>query len=383
MFKRKASSSKHLPGIPCPYCEYENDIGVEECVQCYYQFSKSARMQPVSNTSTPNDEILDILLSDGFDEEDHDVAVEAVLTMDDMIVDVDQYAIVEADENEVEEFSFFPAQGPTLTETVESTPYIDEELTKEDFPSKIVQFELDSIDPLEQVPEPVHSGRGHLFSPDVNESVDQDLTEIMQPPVQQEEPEQALIQPNLTLSENIDIPDLDDLDFDTLDLDIDTPAIVDEHQEVVETTPEIIEEPMTAEQAVQTSTSQEYEIEPRPDSSHENQTPTVEATPRIWPWAAADPWDDTTVVREVVTIMEAIQHGKFDVAAQLLDALGPHLTVNLDVLHHICVALQYINRVEHSKWVAEMASRVYPEHPTTIEVKTLILGGQDNADPSS
>jgi len=381
MFKRKASSSKHLPGIPCPYCEYENDIGVEECVQCYYQFSKSARLQPVSNSSTPNDEILDILLSDGFDEEDQDVAVEAVLTMDDMVVDVDQYAIVDADENEAEDFSFFPAQGPTLTETVESTPYVDEELTKEDFPSKVVEFELDSIDPLEQVPEPVHSGRGHLFSPDVNESVDQDLTEIMQPPVQPEEPEQPLIQPNLTLSENIDVPDLDDLDFDTLDLDV--PSIIDEQQDPVETPPQILEESTTVEQSDQMTTSGELENEPLPASNEESVTPTVEASPRIWPWAAAEPWDDTIVIREVVSIMEAIQHGKFDVAAQLLDALGPHLTVNLDVLHHICVALQYINRVEHSKWVAEMASRVYPEHPTTIEVKKLILGGPEDANTSS
>jgi hypothetical protein len=375
MFKRKASSSsKHLPGIPCPYCEYENDIGAEECVQCYYHLSKSARMQPVSNASTPNDEILDILLSDGLDEEDHDVAVEAVLTMDDMVVDVDQYAIVDTDEDEAEEFSFLPAQGPTLTETVESAPYVDEELTKDDLPSEVVQFEIDSLDPLEQVPEPVHSGRGYLFSPDVSESVDEDLTEIMQPPVQQEEPEQPLIQPNLTGSENINVPNLDDLDFDTLDLD--TPSIVDEHQEPVETTPQVIEESMTAEHVDRTATSEEHEKESVPDLNQESAAPPVEATPRIWPWAAAEPWDDTTVVREVVTIMEAIQHGKFDVAAQLLDTLGPHLTVNLDVLHHICVALQYINRVEHSKWVAEMASRVYPDHPSTIEVKTLILGGQ-------
>lgn len=331
-------------------------------------------MQPVSNSSTPNDEILDILLSDGFDEEDQDVAVEAVLTMDDMVVDVDQYAIVEENENEAEEFSFFPAQGPTLTETVESTPYVDEELTKEDLPTEVVQFEIDSFDPLEQVPEPVHSGRGHLFSPDVNESVDQDLTEIMQPPVQPEEPDQPLIQPNLTISENIDVPDLDDLDFDTLDLD--EPSVIDQHQEPVETTPQPIEEPTTSEQVDQTITSEEHEIEPLPDSSQEIPVTAGEETPRIWPWAAAEPWDDTTVVREVVAIMEAIQHGKFDVAAKLLDTLGPHLTVNLDVLHHICVALQYINRVEHSKWVAEMASRVYPEHPSTIEVKTLILGGQ-------
>jgi len=381
MFKRKASSSsKHLPGIPCPYCEYENDIGAEECVQCYYHLSKSARMQPVSNPTTPNNEILDILLSDGLDEEEHDVAVEAVLTMDDMVVDVDQYAIVDTDEDQAEEFSFLPAQGPTLTETVESAPYVDEELTKDDLPSEVVQFEIDSLDPLEQVPEPVHSGRGHLFSPDVSEALDEDLTEIMQPPVQQEEPEQPIIQPNLTGSENIDVPDLDDLDFDTLDLDIDAPAIVEEHQKVVETTQEIIEEPMTTEQVDRTVSSEEYERETLPDSSPKLEAPPGETIPRIWPWPAAEPWDDTTVVREVVAIMEAIQHGKFDVAAQLLDALGPHLTVNLDVLHHICVALQYINRVEHSKWVAEMASRVYPEHPSTIQVKTLILGGQEHAD---
>ena len=262
-------------------------------------------MQPVSNPTTPNNEILDILLSDGLDEEDHDVAVEAVLTMDDMVVDVDQYAIVDTDEDQAEEFSFLPAQGPTLTETVESAPYVDEELTKDDLPSEVVQFEIDSLDPLEQVPEPVHSGRGHLFSPDVSEALDEDLTEIMQPPVQQEEPEQPIIQPNLTGSENIDVPDLDDLDFDTLDLDIDAPAIVEEHQKVVETTQEIIEEPMTTEQVDRTVSSEEYERETLPDSSPKLEAPPGETIPRIWPWPAAEPWDDTTVVREVVAIMEA------------------------------------------------------------------------------
>ncbi|MDA1168544.1 MAG: hypothetical protein O2866_06655, partial [archaeon] len=161
MFKRKTSSSKHLPKVQCPYCEFENEIGAEDCKQCYYQFSQSARMQPVSAMSTPNSEILDILLSDSEEEEYELMAVEAVLSIDDVVVDVDQYNILDSqDGEEPEEFSFFPASGPTLTETVESTPYVDEELNIEDAPTDVVHFEIQAVDPLEQVPEPVHSGRG-------------------------------------------------------------------------------------------------------------------------------------------------------------------------------------------------------------------------------
>jgi hypothetical protein len=374
MFKRKtSSSSKHLPGAKCPYCEFENDIGVEQCKQCYYQFSQSARMQPVSDMSTPNSEILDILLSDSEEEEEYELmAVEAVLSMDDVVVDVDQYSILESqDGDEPEEFSFFPASGPTLTETVESTPYVDEELSIDDAPTDVVHFEIDEVDPLEQVPEPVHSGRGHLFSPENNGPLDQDLTEIMQPPEQIElfeEPKQQNVAAPLVQVPQVHVPDLDDLDLD--DLDFGDQVVTSSSVEETTISPVSAEESSSHyENGVGSSPSEQQEI-----ISPEQQIQADVHPHRIWPWGAQEPWEDAVVVREVVSIMEAIQHGKIDTAARLLDQLGPHLTVNLDVLQHICVALQYVNRIEHSKWVAEMAYRIYPDHPSTIEVKKLILG---------
>ncbi|MEK9730967.1 MAG: hypothetical protein VW230_04325 [Candidatus Poseidoniales archaeon] len=373
MFKRKtSSSSKHLPGAQCPYCEFENDIGAEECKQCYYQFSQSARMQPVSAMSTPNSEILDILLSDSEEEEYELMAVEAVLSMDDVVVDVDQYSILESqDGDEPEEFSFFPASGPTLTETVESTPYVDEELSIDDAPTDVVHFEIEEVDPLEQVPEPVHSGRGHLFSPENNAPLDQDLTEIMQPPEQIElfeEPKQQNVAAPLVQVPQVHVPDLDDLDLD--DLDFGDQVVTSSSVEETTISPVSAEESSSHyENAVDSSPSEQQEI-----ISPEPQIQADVHPHRIWPWGAQEPWEDAVVVREVVSIMEAIQHGKIDTAARLLDQLGPHLTVNLDVLQHICVALQYVNRIEHSKWVAEMAYRIYPDHPSTIEVKKLILG---------
>jgi hypothetical protein len=330
-------------------------------------------MQPVSDMSTPNSEILDILLSDSEEEEYELMAVEAVLTMDDVVVDVDQYNILEAqDGDEPEEFSFFPASGPTLTETVASTPYVDEELTGDDLPPDVVQFEIENIDPLAQVPEPVHSGRGHLFSPESNTSLDQDLTEIMQPPEQIElfeEPKQQIVVNTHVQVPQAHLPDLDDLDLDDLDLDVQQSIPPNTEEPTVPFAPvdhTIVAQPVNDEAT-----------QPEPEDMTMAQQPSVQEPPnplRIWPWDAQEPWDDAVVVREVVAIMEAIQHGKLDAAARLLDELGPHLTVNLDVLQHICVALQYVNRIEHSKWVAQMAQRCYPEHPSTIEVKKLILG---------
>ena len=117
------------------------------------------------------------------------------------------------------------------------------------------------------------------------------------------------------------------------------------------------------------------QIEDQPDTTESESTQKPSAPLRIWPWPAQEPWEDTVVIQEVVDIMSKIQHGKLEEATYLLDVLGPHLSVNLDVVHHICVALQYINRKEHSVWIAQMAVREYPDHASIPELQRQILGG--------
>ena len=137
MFGRK-NKDKGAVGTLCPYCEYNNPLGSETCEQCYYELDKSARDQPMATPTTSNDDIMSLLLGDNeFEEEAHEV-VEAVLTMDDVTVDVGQYDLpvpAEDDEGEPvpESFEFIGSHGPTLSQTVVATEEEEEvELTAAD-----------------------------------------------------------------------------------------------------------------------------------------------------------------------------------------------------------------------------------------------------------
>lgn len=95
-------------------------------------------------------------------------------------------------------------------------------------------------------------------------------------------------------------------------------------------------------------------------------TPVIAPTPqtngRIWPWPAKDAWNASQVYREVVSALEQVKSGKLKDAAATLDNLGPHLSVNLDMLLHIGIIMQYLGRTEHLQWTLAMAQRNYPDN---------------------
>ena len=93
MFGRK-KKEKDTIGVSCPYCEYMNPLGAQTCEQCYYELNKSARDQPMAEPTTTGDEIMDLLLGENEDPEEAPEVVQAVLAMDDVTVDIDQYAVV-------------------------------------------------------------------------------------------------------------------------------------------------------------------------------------------------------------------------------------------------------------------------------------------------
>ena len=95
MFGRK-KKEKEATGSPCPYCEFLNQEGAETCVQCYYSLNKSAREQPMAKPTATGEEIMGLLLGDNELLEEDAVVVEAVLSLDDVTVDVDQDEIVSA-----------------------------------------------------------------------------------------------------------------------------------------------------------------------------------------------------------------------------------------------------------------------------------------------
>ena len=165
----RRKKDKEVVGTPCPFCEHLNELGVKQCVQCYYEFAKAARDQPMAPSTTPNNEIMALLLGENEEAEDEGPAVEAVLSMDDVTVDVGQYAVTgETDDDATPAaatFDYIESVSPTLATTVpaadaEPTP---SELRPEDAPKKAAAFEVPDIDPLEEVAEPVHTGQGGVY----------------------------------------------------------------------------------------------------------------------------------------------------------------------------------------------------------------------------
>ena len=114
MFGWRKKESSNLQNI-CPYCGTPNEIGAKECKLCYYDLTVSARDQPMATPSTAESEIMTTLLGDDSeDTQEEDYAVEAVLSLDEVTIEIDQFAA----DNSAEEgkFDFITSSGPTLSE---------------------------------------------------------------------------------------------------------------------------------------------------------------------------------------------------------------------------------------------------------------------------
>lgn len=393
--KKDASSEENL----CPYCNSPNPPGAEQCSLCYYELNRSARDQPMAPPSSTDSEIMSTLLSEGFDEFEEEDAVEAVLTLDDVTVEVDQF---ELSNDEEEDFQFIDSSGPTLSETKDYQTPQEVQLEKSDAPTKDVDFVVPDSNPLEEVAEPVHTGQGSLFS--VSSESDFSMEEVqnsaigepgktnMEPQVINEMNEES----DVDLTANAAVTKMDTPDIPEIP---DSPSIVStpivpeipEHAQTVSTTPpqvttpsvpdvpdvpeapevtltpEIPDVPDVAEVPEAISTPDipdvpEKEVAKTVTDEQPKQAiaPTPQHNGRIWPWPAKQPWDERQVYREVVSMLESVKSGKLVQTAQTLDNLGPHLSMNLEMLIHIGTVMRYLGREEHLQWMLKMAQTVYP-----------------------
>ena len=374
VFGRKKKDSNTV-GVVCPYCERNNPLGAETCEQCYYSLNKSAREQPMAEPTTSGEEIMSLLLGENEEVEDIRPVVEAVLSMDDVTVEVDQYALSESAKDEdgepvPETFEFIGSEGPTLSSTVESAEPEEVELTAEDAPKEYVEFDLQAVDPMAEVAEPVHTGRGGLYSPTVETPKDEDLLGEVGPA------------PTATP----DLPDVPDERSGSLAQAIaaTTPALPDLPGEAPSPLPaaEVASPPPSTapltpdlpdlpddEPAPQVETDAaaaqpEGGAEPVAEGEHDN---------RIWPWPKAEPWTPTQVYQEVVTAMDHIKNGDMHAAATTLDTLGPHLEENLDMLLHVSVLMQHLGRHDHMKWTLDMAAYVHPNDAHVQQARARLL----------
>ena len=356
-------------------------------------------MAPPSSTDS---EIMSTLLSEGFDEFEEEDAVEAVLTLDDVTVEVDQF---ELSNDEEEDFQFIDSSGPTLSETKDYQTPQEVQLEKSDAPTKDVDFVVPDSNPLEEVAEPVHTGQGSLFSVssesdfsmeevqnsaigepgktnmepqvinEMNEESDVDLTanaavtkmdtpdipeipdspSIVSTPIVPEIPEHAQTvsntPPQVTTPSVPDVPDVPEAPEVTLTPEIPDVPDVPDVAEVPEaiSTPDIPDVP--EKEVAKTVTDEQPKQAIAPTPQHNG---------RIWPWPAKQPWDERQVYREVVSMLESVKSGKLVQTAQTLDNLGPHLSMNLEMLIHIGTVMRYLGREEHLQWMLKMAQTVYP-----------------------
>ena len=403
MFGWRKKDSSDLQNI-CPYCNTPNEIGSKECKLCYYDLTVSARDQPMATPSSNESDIMTTLLGDDTsDEEEEDYAVEAVLSLDEVTIDIDQFEANNPDEEG--QFEFIASSGPTLSEVQDYSTPDEVELSPDDAPKQESNFIVPEANPLDEVAEPVHTGQGSLFL-DSNDS-DGDFSEAVGPnQLRNMEPEiisEGLQENSVSLASAIseetnetpelpdipdsatdlpaeitpDIPDIpevattDEIEDTPMVPDIPEDTLVDVTTDIEEDTPMVpdIPEDVTSEAPDQTPEVPDIPLD-NDESMQQNDAstavtpaPTPQFNGRIWPWPAKDAWDERQVYREVVSMLELIKTGKLTQTAQQLDNLGPHLDGNLDMLAHIGTIMRYLGREEHLQWMLKMAQTTYPSDP--------------------
>ena len=404
---RKKESSEETN--PCPYCNTPNSLEAKECSLCYYNLDKSARDQPMAEPSSSQSDIMTTLLGDDIEDEQEEHAVEAVLSLDEVTIEIDQFDVNQTDQ----EFDFIKSSGPTLSEVQDYHQPEEVELDKSDAPKDNVEFDLPQFNPIEEVAEPVHTGKGGLYSADDSSENSEDFSgtvgpaEIksnMKPEIitEAEEHTETSLASAAVNDEPVSTPDIPDFDsseqtetiqpsIEMTEEQVSTPEIPDFDEEDNSTevqesepsesptisTPDIPDfdeednsnETSEAETNVAQSVSTP-DIPDIPESDDDVQTssspqpspaPKVQHGNRIWPWPAGEVWDDRQVYREVVSMLELIKTGKLTQTAQQLDNLGPHLSSNLDMLAHIGTILRYLGREEHLQWMLTMAKTLHPD----------------------
>jgi len=360
-WKRKKDGAEE--GNPCPFCGAQNEHDATTCMQCYYDLNKPARDQHLEVASDVQNDLLSTLMDSDENEDEEEFVVEAVLDLEDVTIQVDQYD----DPVSSEGFSFIDSEGPTLSETVEFETREEVELTTEDAPDIEERFELPDANPLDEVEEPVHTGQGQLIQTDDDEN-DVDFTGTVGPdpnaiPELPETEEDLPLPPAGELT----IPDIPD------DLEEDEPQVPELPEE--ETVPELPEESETLELPEDDAVPElpeddDLEATIEQPAKEDVVAPDVPTSTRIWPWPAGEPMDPREVHRIVVESLGLVRAGRIAEAEHNIDALGPRLGDDVSLLYHIGLILQQAGRAEHLNWMLEMARRVHPNDENVMNAIT-------------
>ena len=354
MFRRRRKEVEG--GEACPFCDHLVPDGASTCPQCYYALDRSPRDQDERPDDKAQLELLTLLESEHSEVDEEAPLVEAVLSMDDITVEVPDYAPsapVGDDDEVVGEVEFLPTAGPTLNDTQAWNAPEEVELQASDVRPNAGSFVVPEHDPMDEVGEPVPLGLGGLHSPSTPQQRDDDLTAAMDP-----------------------LPDLPDLDAIGLsDVEEEAPvalaaAVVDDHVPAPPTpAPEAAEAPSTpvadgpGEDA---SVPDDLPDLPDLDEVSEAEAPPVAAPPvqhpaRWMPWPlTTQPWSLAAAQQALVPAFESMQAGRLERAGQELDHIGQHLPDDLDLLYHVGLLLKTIGRSEQFKSLFIGAAAAHP-----------------------
>lgn len=284
----------------CPFCESPNPIGASQCAQCYYEFDKPAMSQPMATPTSSEDDLLSTLMSEIEETDDEEgPAMEVVLTMDEITVDVDQYEIDKQESESDEKFQFIESASPTLSSTVEATAHEAVEIEAKDAKANVEMFES-NYDPLSEDSKPVAMKVGKVVTG--------------------------------TNDPGIALPALPGDELFNDEVEIEEPSMQ--------------VEPITG--AV---------LEPEEST----QTPVI-SEQRYWPWPASEAWDPRDVHRRVVESLEAVKSGKFEEAAKTIDEVGPHLDGQIELIYHVGLILKSVGRIDSMRWMLAQAARMHPDN---------------------
>jgi hypothetical protein len=343
----------------CPFCGVSNAADATTCIQCYYDLTKPPRDQHNAVETSVKNDLLSTLMDDADENGEEEYSVEAVLALEDVTVDIDQYD----DADDSDNFSFIDSEGPTLSETVEFEKAEEVELSTDDAPEIEERFTVPESNPLDEVEEPVHTGQGQLFSETAGEESEVDFTGTVGPdpdmvpdlPDMDDEPQmEPAVIPDLPTVEEEVVPELPEDEGEVALPELPLDDVTEVHQ--------------TSELPIEEDTVPELPDDAIVESSNEKPTEEDVVTPepqlghRIWPWPAAVPYDQRDVHRIVVESLTLVKSGRVQEAEAQIDALGPHLGDDVSLLYHIGLILQQAGRTEHLNWMLEMARRVHSDN---------------------
>jgi len=373
MFRRKATTE--TDGAKCPFCEFVNANEATTCVQCYYELQKAPRDQGDEVSKEVSDSIFDELMSDEDDSYEESDALDVVLAMDTDPLEINQYEVTDFESEEPEKVGFIESSSPELNETVS---HEEEDISADEVGEPIKDYDkidFSGIDPLADVPEPVHKGRGAVFSPNTPE-MDGDLKGHIGGSELPALPDEEIYENKIDLTSvkkapaptpaTLELPEIPDLDFDISPQPVVQQEIIETPQEVVE-----VEDSGTSEgeyeqlENQQEIVNQEETISVSDESEmvEQNVAPVPQNSGRFWPWPESEPWDPRQVHREVVTALELTKSGKNSEAMKVMDDLGPHLSEeNIDLIYHIGMVLKQVERVEDAKSMLELATISHPDN---------------------